>query len=125
MNISLSSTDNTTDAVEVEALTKDDIKQQQIANYIKGTAIIRNIHITHHAGTSVCGQMSKLGPTPGFACIGKGKDNATLEHPWPSDEALETSHFGLHHPEYNDTAAWVTFWRPYFHFVSMEYRHLS
>ena len=123
-NISLSSTNNSIDEVEVKvSLTKDDIKQQQIANYIKGTAIIRNIHITHHAGTSVCHQMAKLGPTPGFACMGKWKDNATLEHPWPSDEALETSHIGLQPPEYNDTAAWVTFWRPYFHFKSMEYRH--
>ena len=122
-NISLSSSKNTTDVVEVKAPTKDYIKQQQIANYIKGTAIIRNIHITHHAGTSVCGQMAKLGPTPGFACMGKGKGNATLEHPWPSDEALETSHIGLYHPEYNDTAAWVAFWRPYFHFMSMEYRY--
>jgi hypothetical protein len=68
-NTSLSSSKNTTDVVEVKA-TKEDVKQQQIANYIKGTAIIRNIHITHHAGTSVCGQMSKLGPTPGFACLG-------------------------------------------------------
>lgn len=123
INISLSSSNNTTDVVEVKELTKDDVKQQQIANYIKGTAIIQNIHITHHAGTSVCFQMSKLGPTPGFACMGKGKGNATLEHPWPSDEALETSHIGLHHPEHNDTAAWVTFWRSYFHFMSMEFSH--
>ena len=122
--VALSSSNNTTDVVEVKALTKDDIKQQQIANYIKGTAIIQNIHITHHAGTSVCHQMARLGPTPGFACMGKGKKgNATLEHPWPSDEALETSHIGLNFPEYNDTAAWVTFWRPYFHFMSKEYSY--
>jgi len=123
MNTSLSLSNNTTDVVEVKAPTKEDVKQQQIANYIKGTAIIRNIHITHHAGTSVCGQMSKLGPTPGFACMKKGrKGNATLEHPWPSDEALETSHIGL---PIQDAAAWVTFWRPYFHFMSKEYSHFG
>ena len=99
------------------------VKQQQIRNYINGTAIIRNIHITHHAGTSVCGQMKKLGPTPAFACIGKGKGNDTI---WPSEAAIEASHLdmnqGLKHWEYNDTETWVKFWRPYFHFISMEFR---
>jgi len=67
------------------------IKQQQIANYIKDTAIIRNIHITHHAGTSLCGQMGKVPNehTPGFACMGKGRDNDTY---WP-EEALKASPF--------------------------------
>jgi len=104
-----------------------DVKQQQITNYIKGSAIIRNIHITHHAGTSLCSQMSKLGPTPGFACMGmaKGKNNATatIEHPWPSEEALKSNHIdiGTNLIGYNETAEWVKFWRPYFHFKSLEY----
>mmetsp|Transcript_18084 Transcript_18084/g.28369 ORF Transcript_18084/g.28369 Transcript_18084/m.28369 type:complete len:219 (-) Transcript_18084:2058-2714(-) len=88
--------DETTTALEVE-LNNKDVKQQQISNYIKGTAIIRNIHITHHAGTSLCGQMSRLGPTPGFACGGKG----TLDHPWPSEEALANSHFTSANPSHN------------------------
>ena len=67
--------------------------------------------------------MSKLGPTPGFVCMWKGKRNATLDHPWPSEEALANSHFIENkNPSYNDTAAWVKFWRPYFHFTSIEYR---
>eukprot|EP00984_Skeletonema_dohrnii_P031813 scaffold24819_cov72-Skeletonema_dohrnii-CCMP3373.AAC.1 len=97
------------------------IKQQQIANYIKGTAIIRNIHITHHAGTSLCGQMGKVPNehTPGFACMGKGRDNDTY---WPEEafaEAFKASPFHL----YNETEEWVTFWRQYYHFMSGEYNH--
>jgi hypothetical protein len=101
------------------------MKQQQIKNYINGTAIIRDIHITHHAGTSVCNQMKKLGPTPQFACIGNEKNIDTI---WPSEAEIEASHLdmtkgsGLTHWEYEDTEAWVKFWRPYFHFVSMEFR---
>jgi hypothetical protein len=104
-------------------------KQQQIKNYINGAAIIRNIHITHHAGTSVCIQMKKFGPTPEFACIGKGKSNDT--NSWPSEAEIEASHLdmtkgsGLTHWEYNDTEAWVKFWRPYFHFVSVEFRYFG
>ena len=41
-------------------------KQVQIANYIKGKALIVNIHITHHAGTWLCGIMTKFGPTVSF-----------------------------------------------------------
>ena len=86
-----------------------DVKQQQITNYIKGSEIIRTIHITHHAGTSLCSQMSKLGPTPGFACMDKGKNNATIEHPWPSEEALKSNHIdiGANLIGYNETAEWV------------------
>lgn len=108
-----------TTSFEVQAR-KDVKKQQQISNYIKGTAIIRNIHITHHAGTSICGQMKRLGPTPAFACMGKGKYNATLDHPWPTEEALANSH--LNKQDSNYTAEWVKFWRPYFHFKSDEYQ---
>ena len=59
---------NETNVVYVEVEAKKDVKQQQISNYIKGSAILHSIHITHHAGTSLCRQMSKLGPTPGFDC---------------------------------------------------------
>jgi len=100
------------------------IKQQQIANYIKGTAIIRNIHITHHAGTSLCGQMSKVPNehTPGFACMKKGRNNDTY---WP-EEAIKASPFDGKHQvgkevSYNETKEWVSFWRQYYHFVSGEY----
>jgi len=100
------------------------IKQQQIANYIKGTAIIRNIHITHHAGTSLCGQMGKVPNehTPGFACMKKGRNNDTY---WP-EEAIKASPFDGKRQvgkevSYNETKEWVTFWRQYYHFVSGEY----
>ena len=57
---------NETTVVYVEVEAKQDVKQQQISNYIKGSAILHSIHITHHAGTSLCHQMAKLGPVPGF-----------------------------------------------------------
>jgi hypothetical protein len=61
-------------------------KELQISNYIKGTAIIVNIHITHHAGTFVCSQMALLGPTPNFACMGKGEASK-----WPSEAEIEAT----------------------------------
>eukprot|EP00985_Skeletonema_marinoi_P034738 scaffold44694_cov248-Skeletonema_marinoi.AAC.3 len=63
-----------TEAVQdLEGEVVPSIKQQKIANYVKGTAIIRNIHITHHAGTSLCGQMGKVPNehTPGLLAWGK------------------------------------------------------
>ena len=47
----------------------------------------------------------------------------SVEHPWPTEEALKSNHFDNIHnlPRNNDTAAWVKFWRTYFHFSSSEY----
>ncbi|KAL7490380.1 hypothetical protein ACHAWT_005486 [Skeletonema menzelii] len=122
-NSSSSPPNEITDVAYVEVEAKKDVKHRQITNYMKGSAIIHSIHITHHAGTSLCSQMSKFGPTPGFACMGKGKNNATVEHPWPSEEAIQSSHLGSvgKTPSYNETGAWVKFWRSYFHFTSSEY----
>ena len=57
-------------------------KQLQIANYVDGTALLLNVHITHHAGTSVCHLMKKLGPAPGFACMRPGIKERTNQE-WP------------------------------------------
>mmetsp|Transcript_14397 Transcript_14397/g.31200 ORF Transcript_14397/g.31200 Transcript_14397/m.31200 type:complete len:353 (-) Transcript_14397:2169-3227(-) len=90
-----------------------DVKQQQILNYQIGTALILNIHITHHGGTSVCALMRKFGDSPDFACMGRGK-----EGDWPADEP-ET--WSKHYRLYNETASFVTSFRQHFHFVSWEY----
>ena len=89
-------------------------KQVQIANYIQGTALILSIHITHHAGTSICRIMKKLGPTPGFACMGPGREPENKV--WPDgipsvNSAVETK----------DAETYVPLFRPLFHFVSSEY----
>lgn len=90
------------------------MRDMQISNYVAGEAIILNIHITHHAGTSVCGKMSNCGPTPSFACMKRRQGDDT---PWPeNDPKLER--FGLAH---SDAKVLVDVFRPYFHFMSMEY----
>ena len=88
--------------------TREPIKQIQIQNYIDNHAIIYNIHITHHAGTSLCGAMRSLGPTPDFACMA-GKN-------WP-DEIPKTKYW----PSNTSTSALVQQVLPHFHFVSAEF----
>ena len=49
------------------------IAAQQIENYRKGTALIINVHFTHHGGTYACHALGKApGQTgsPSFACMG-------------------------------------------------------
>lgn len=89
-------------------------KHRQIANYISGEALILNIHITHHAGTSVCAKMSDCGPTPSFACMKHKKNDGT---PWPDNDP-QLNRNGL---TYDDAQLMVHVFRPYFHFMSMEY----
>ena len=87
-------------------------QQRQIANYKNGTALILNIHITHHAGTSVCNFMRREGPTPDFACM--GPKNGIENSSWP--EGLSTKY----RPEGMDEMQhYVGLMRPYFHFVRL------
>lgn len=97
-----------------EAEISNATRQLQIANYIAGEAMILNIHITHHAGTSVCSKMTDCGPTPSFACM---KNKAGDGTPWPDNDP-DLNRFSL---TYNDAEVLVTVFRPYFHFMSMEY----
>lgn len=108
---------------EQESVTAEDAnvavlsrKQLQIANFINGAALLRNIHITHHAGTLVCNIMTSLGPTPAFACMDQGNDK---DSPWPQN-ASNPQPWG-----YNETAQQVQLFRPYFFFMSFEYRFYS
>lgn len=90
------------------------IKQLQITNYIAGTGLILNIHITHHAGTAVCSKMTECGPTPSFACMKQKTGDGT---PWPDNDP-NLNRFSL---TYDDSEVLVTVFRPYFHYMSMEY----
>ena len=40
--------------------------EQKIAQYKAGEALIVNVHITHHAGTTLCNWARANGPTPNF-----------------------------------------------------------
>jgi len=46
-----------------------EIRSRQILNYQGGQALIVNIHVTHHAGTSFCKYMRDAGPVPSFSCM--------------------------------------------------------
>lgn len=80
----------------------------QIQNYINGTGIILNVHITHHGGTFLCDVMKRIGPTPVFACMG-GKN-------WPV--GVPRDYESWRQPY---TGRMVSQLRPHFHFVGQEY----
>ncbi|EJK57924.1 hypothetical protein THAOC_21991 [Thalassiosira oceanica] len=91
-------------------------KQRQVANYKRGKGLILNVHITHHAGTTVCHEMGKLGPVPEFACMAPGQ-NGNGDAPWPEGLSTKFRPEGM-----NETQYYVGRMRPYFHFVSWEFR---
>ena len=78
--------------------------------YKQGKALMLNVHITHHAGTTFCSKIGRLGPAPQFACM--SGDN------WPQNisNQIPWSH--------NATAGMVESLRKYFHMVSWEF-HLQ
>jgi len=80
-------------------------KELQISNYINGNALLLSVHITHHAGTSICKVMKKLGPTPSFAC-GANKND---DEPWPSDISKKD---GKKNWSYNKTAYYTQGFHP-------------
>ena len=87
-------------------------KQKQIANYKRGSGLLLNIHITHHAGTFVCAEMKKHGPVPDFNCM--HPKNGIENSSWP--EGLSTKY----RPEGMDEMQhYVGLMRPYFHFVRL------
>jgi hypothetical protein len=89
--------------------------QTQIDHYRRdGTALILNVHITHHAGTTFCAAVRRAPHTlgaPTFACMGvKPVDNVTVTN-YPS-----------HRPwNYNETGPNVALVRPFFHMISWEF----
>ena len=94
MNIPPSTIDNNT-------TTKD----LQISNYIEGNALLLSVHITHHAGTSICKVMKKLGPVPSFACMANNND----DNPWSNDTLTKDEKKSWTH---NNTANYTQSFRP-------------
>ncbi len=72
------------------ASARDAIRALQISNYRAGKALLLNVHITHHAGTSFCNAMKQVGPVPDFACMsddtGKWPPAVDRHRPWTRDE---------------------------------------
>ena len=62
---------------------RNNIVADQIRSYREGKGLIVSIHITHHAGTSMCGYMHQVGNVSDFACMTRiGGPN-----PWTHGEA--------------------------------------
>ena len=100
-----------------------DRAQTQLENYHNGTAIILNLHIVHHGGTSFCDAIGRsptaVGSTPAFAC-------------WKLSEASPTEptlfNISADYPVENpwrreDTAPNIAKVRKHFHMISWEYGH--
>jgi hypothetical protein len=95
-----------------------DTARTQILHYrgINGTALIVNVHITHHAGTTFCAAVGRAPHTlgaPSFACMGvRETDNVpTTVAPYPS-----------HRPwQRNETGPNIATVRQFFHMISWEF----
>lgn len=86
---------------------------QQIENYRNGSGIILNMHMTHHAGTTVCrimGHAPNSKGSPSFACW-KVSDNDNVTDAYPKNNPWR----------HDETATNVEIVRQYFHFISWEY----
>lgn len=90
----------------------------QIGNYRLGDALIINIHITHHAGTSLCSSIgfapsAGQNKTPSFVCwktqpgVDKIPSNYPQGYPWKKE----------------DTTHNLEIVRSAFHYVSWEFRY--
>ena len=90
-------------------------KELQISNYINGNALLLSVHITHHAGTSICKVMKKLGPTPSFACMVSNKG----DNPWSNDTLTKDEKKSWTH---NNTANYTQSFHSLFNFMSQEYK---
>lgn len=71
------------------------IVAQQIENFQKGTALLLNVHITHHGGTTFCREFGRRLKSPSFVCSKptKGKHEVGGDYyaiqkqpPWKHDE---------------------------------------
>jgi len=91
---------------------REETKKLQIQNFKDGTALLLNIHITHHGGTYLCGVLKKEGGliAPDFACMGGENWNAA------NMTRFEKDRFS-----YRNTAVDVSAIRRQFQFDSWEY----
>jgi hypothetical protein len=106
------------------------IKQQQIENYRSGSALLLNLHPTHHGGTSFCGIIGRTGGpvasneypkiAPSFACW---QDS---DHKVSSNSSVYPFHtkrlFLASTPvKHDETGTYIKTILPHFHMTSWEY----
>jgi len=90
----------------------NEIQKTQIRNYLNGTGLILNVHITHHGGTTLCRNLGFNGgrkDTPNFFCKGGSNWPANLpkRNVWRNPQETDQQIRGL---------------RYHFHFIAWEYR---
>eukprot|EP00977_Amphora_coffeiformis_P029865 scaffold43139_cov199-Amphora_coffeaeformis.AAC.1 len=85
--------------------------QEQVQNYLDDKALILNVHITHHGGTTFCHFIGRSVGAPSFACMGvRPQDNVT------------TDDFSKNYPwSHNQTEEKIEKARQYFHMLSWEF----
>lgn len=104
----------TQDGGENDIVDRGSLRSLQVDNYIKGTGMLLNVHITHHAGTTFCRDFAKpIGPTPDFACMA-GEN-------WPRDE-VPNNHSSIPWPR-GTANGYIDVLRPLFHMISWEFGH--
>ena len=85
---------------------------QQIEHYRRGTALIINVHFTHHGGTYACKALGKApGRTgaPTFACMGVTEADNVTDVNFPQPEQVPWTK--------EETPKNIEIVRPYFHFL--------
>ena len=89
--------------------------QQKILNYRNGTALIINLHVTHHGGTTTSAALGRAPNTsgcPNFNCNDGKNDPAHIN---------ETDYPYYRPWKYNSTAKNIAMVRRYFHFIGWEW----
>jgi hypothetical protein len=95
----------------------------QLDNYRNGTGLLINVHITHHAGTTVCGKLGRAvnarRPAPSFACL--------LDYKTLSSNATWNATYNpaLRPWRYNETDGMIQAVVPDFHMISWEFSHIN
>ena len=84
---------------------------RQIDHYKRGTALIINVHFTHHGGTYACQSLGKApGRTaPDFACMGVTEADNVTDVTFPPPEQVPWTK--------EETSRNIDIVRPYFHFL--------
>lgn len=94
-------------------------KEIQKNNYINGTGIILNIHLTHHAGTAFCRKMKGVGPVPVKWC--DEPDNEQIQELSINMTAYEPAKAKYRPWRHDTTSQNIAIVRKYFHVISWEW----
>ncbi|CAB9503299.1 expressed unknown protein [Seminavis robusta] len=90
------------------ALDHESIVEIQIARFRRGTGLLLNFHIYHHAGTTMCALFSNVAPS--FVCSGPTPDDHVSDN-YPRDKPWS----------HNDTATNIHIIRQFFQYTSWQF----